>query len=813
MLCNLVLAAAVMLATQGLPEADQSLVGQARSTATLAKRQISENQAAATRRLAGQPLRIGNEDRTLDAAAIGAPFSEIAHRLRMAEEQLDLTIAQHAKGEASLDDVRRTTYLLAAASLRAMWRGTLALAGYQNPGVLHGIRAEVRKFELEARQAGDARSTVDLRCFQTVAPKVEALRNLLVANRQSLARLGWTWAYSAHEAISAPNDGHSAGKRVLIHTLYDELAYGDRQDRNSTLDFFVRFADSADRVVLYSMPDYPWLKARPFPNVQVAGLPGLLKLNVGGFEPLDTLNPREPSARAVWAGDPGSEDWRLEEYPDLRVAAVRYQPNAKVRLVVSFIGYPHNSVQGEGAELLVADPSRSSKVDQFSVQLRFDDADTGLVEVTTRELLERTGLSVNRNLYEGIAKIRVGDRTVSVLSKNRLHILRQSLILFIPGVFGSEIDVATPRGTTTAFPALSRNILPPQPFLRLLCGPDGRPLPGNEAASLDLFRNYGPATVYDVEHQKALENPSGHPRIVSNGRRVKHYILLPWPYDWRLRLEGTVNQLLMGRTGASPRAVRPPYPTPPSATECLAAMREEHPLLDDKVVLVGHSTGGLIARAAATRPGAVGLIERAFFVNVPFWGAPKAYYVFLTGDMGIPVVADSLMQQLAPNAPIVYYLAPTERYPDSVAVVNGAPVRRTQGSAIGQQIRRLVADATAIGAYPANLELWNMELERSAATFHRGITSEPAIGWNRCRVFWSSGIGANTIGSVFVDQVAKKVATQLVIGDGTVPAISQKADWPQDRLTENPDRPDHVSAPNQAFVWERIVEDLLLTIQ
>ena len=56
-------------------------------------------------------------------------------------------------------------------------------------------------------------------------------------------------------------------------------------------------------------------------------------------------------------------------------------------------------------------------------------------------------------------------------------------------------------------------------------------------------------------------------------------------------------------------------------------------------------------------------IGKAVFVGVPNAGAPKALKVLLQGDnFGVPLLADSEIQKIARNLPVVYDLAPSSTY-------------------------------------------------------------------------------------------------------------------------------------------------------
>ncbi len=218
-------------------------------------------------------------------------------------------------------------------------------------------------------------------------------------------------------------------------------------------------------------------------------------------------------------------------------------------------------------------------------------------------------------------------------------------------------------------------------------------------------------------------------------------------------------------------------------------------------------------------------VDQVFFIDVPFWGAPKAYYVYLQGDM-LPVIADKLMRQLAPNTPIVYYLAPSEQYPFPVAITQthfdetpplvgeaDTRVRRNVGQSVSSFMNALMDEARRSGGYPSkrNIDPWNIDLERDARLYHASVQGEPVIHWSNCYVFFSNSLNHDTPGPVYVVPGITRVknfAYEKIEGDGTVPLASQRADFPDKCLIEIPTHPEHVPAPNEPFVWKTIIQKL-----
>jgi pimeloyl-ACP methyl ester carboxylesterase len=449
-------------------------------------------------------------------------------------------------------------------------------------------------------------------------------------------------------------------------------------------------------------------------------------------------------------------------------------------------------------------------------------------------LLDSLKTAVNTNVLDAVVTVRdqPASRAVRAESKNVLHIFVQKLIVFLPGVAGSTIRMspATGGSPVEVFPVLSRNMVGESPINRLECKKDGSPV--RPADELDLFRSYGvgdassidvvpilsralrvpldTTLVYDVERRPAITEPKDHPNLKVDGKGpIRYYPIKVWPYDWRGRLETTADMLFSSRG----EKVDPPYRDPPTIQRLIDAVKKDNPLLDDKVALVGHSTGGLVIRGAIVHAGATSVIDKAFYIDVPFFGAPKSYFVYLAGDMGIPLVATSLMRNLSPNMPIVYYLAPNLGYPDPI-------YRDKTGFAFDihfpSLLPKIVKDAQAAGIYPKDkIAEWNEGLQQAAFAYHRSVQTEPAIKWKNNYVFHSSrdaAAGADcssgmTIGVLKVG--AREMECESTAGDYTVPLVSQLGDFAFQADAEKipiPGAPLHVPSPNVDFVWEEIVK-------
>lgn len=114
--------------------------------------------------------------------------------------------------------------------------------------------------------------------------------------------------------------------------------------------------------------------------------------------------------------------------------------------------------------------------------------------------------------------------------------------------------------------------------------------------------------------------------------------LFLFPYDWRLNLDITKDLLnqkieqIKTETGSS------------------------------KVNIIAHSMGGLLVKDYIDQYGK-NSINKLIFVGTPHLGAPKAAKILLKGDrLGVPVLEEDRVQEVAVNSPAVYELLPNSTY-------------------------------------------------------------------------------------------------------------------------------------------------------
>lgn len=248
---------------------------------------------------------------------------------------------------------------------------------------------------------------------------------------------------------------------------------------------------------------------------------------------------------------------------------------------------------------------------------------------------------VNENLldfrYE-IPSIKREGLPLQGFSINRVYLYRRKTIVFLPGLFASEFAVKVGNNTVAAFPNF---FLPPEDRLvgdpitwamidmyqfsamlsgvagsgehvgLLECDTKGEPL---LRADKPMLLRAGPIpgiTVEDFYNQchAAVHDRPGLSWNFPDGFRL--FELQLFCYDWRCDLTQTVKDLIDNQQ---------------EPKRCLKYLHEQlksKPDTDDQVAIMGHSTGGVLIRRLLGEHAASTLISHAFFVDVPFRGAPK----------------------------------------------------------------------------------------------------------------------------------------------------------------------------------------------
>ena len=452
----------------------------------------------------------------------------------------------------------------------------------------------------------------------------------------------------------------------------------------------------------------------------------------------------------------------------------------------------------------------------FRERRRFDANGKATLTLSVEEMLRELGAAENRNFLEARAHVCYRGRVQSAITDKVLHVLREKLVLFLPGVLGSKIEMKFPPvvgPVTQVFPTL----LPTSPFLAM--NADGSPL--YEAEKLSLFDRFLSTDIYQVESaMQEARRRNNLPEVTIGGRQVEYFHLRSWPYDWRLRPSEHVEALLNGAGGAANPALEPR-----SVRSLVEEFRAGNRYADEKAALAGHSTGGLIVRSAITGTSGAALethVDRGYFLNTPFLGAPKAYSAFLTGYMDLQVgllIFPLTFRQLAPNMPVVYHLSPAPGYYDERIALEpdkGDVVMRYPKNGVTIDGTRHPPTAPAhlfmddVDTLVNQVSAWNHALAAEADVFHNSLRGRrPAIGWRNTLVFASARRVADTPGRVVVDGQGN-VTMHLTRGDQTVPLDSQIGDAPDYVVVRNisPIAPDHVPAASDPNVWDEMVDHM-----
>lgn len=383
-----------------------------------------------------------------------------------------------------------------------------------------------------------------------------------------------------------------------------------------------------------------------------------------------------------------------------------------------------------------------------------------------------------------------------ITSLNLLYPTLQHSLFFLPGVFGSEIWVENEKGAQEeAWPEIG---LAGDVELELLvCKPDGTPhrVPNpNKLRVLDNVLHL--RDVYSFNGILENVNRLQFPEIYLEASKIEpinHIIFTGVPYDWRLNIRESY-KIIAEEINSKHNA--------------LVKNVSKYPFISQNISIAGHSTGGVIMRGIATMDNVIrDKVDHMFFINVPHWGAPKAEFVFLTGDM-LPIISNESMRQLAPDMPIVYFLSPSIRYGKEVSYDWSPNAKKDRINA-----------AISAGAY---------NTQKKALYGHRQYRNEGILRFNtvisqlaenysistqnsrpnpnlRAFVFHSGG-HPTIVGTRIVGTKVEKIESR--VGDETVPTISQVADigsWPNAVLFKPTEgNPKHVPAPNSEWLWTQI---------
>lgn len=221
-------------------------------------------------------------------------------------------------------------------------------------------------------------------------------------------------------------------------------------------------------------------------------------------------------------------------------------------------------------------------------------------------------------------------------------------IIFVPGFLGSRIVCEGPTGATQE---LWPNIPGEPGWGAMLLQPDGETNVGNR----------GPCTrsahaaagkdglVATVAGQSIYQTTMAFLDLQVGARRWWAF-----PYDWR----------------KSPVLAVP-------ALDALVddVLEETHA---SRVVLYGHSMGGLVLREYVSSAARADKVVRLATAGTPYWGAPKSHFSFLEGDTDTPergaldlLTTAADLQKLAQNLQGLFFLHPSARLGPWLSISNG----------------------------------------------------------------------------------------------------------------------------------------------
>jgi pimeloyl-ACP methyl ester carboxylesterase len=280
-------------------------------------------------------------------------------------------------------------------------------------------------------------------------------------------------------------------------------------------------------------------------------------------------------------------------------------------------------------------------------------------------------------------------------------------IIFIPGMAGSTLDIG---GGGNAWPgSVSYS---DEAFKVLALKDDGKnPLYGTRVIATDVMK-YGAGDVYEVGAKtydwrlfpvyQGFYDYMEKQGYKLNVNEKTGKVFFDFPYDfrqdnhnWTKLLDKKVNDVLK-KTGS------------------------------DKVILVGHSMGGLQARLYMKDAKRAEKVAAVIFMGTPHHGSPMAFYAYTEGyNFGNSKLSDSRMWEIAANWMGGYQLLPD--YPFIIDADN--PSNMTQGLEIlfnenwicAQEYARYQQAQSKGEKYKVNKAFPNDDFAKQSVEFHREL--------------------------------------------------------------------------------------------
>lgn len=259
----------------------------------------------------------------------------------------------------------------------------------------------------------------------------------------------------------------------------------------------------------------------------------------------------------------------------------------------------------------------------------------------------------------------------------------------------------------------------------------------------------------------------------------------------------------------------------------------------DRVDILAHSQGGLIAEAMVGLPRTVGEINRIVTLGTPFLGAPKLLDILLYGgcvDTDCRF-ASVVAQQLGENFPGLFELMPSADY--YAATGRSGLVRDSGVPGVHVPLTNQEAETQIAGQVASPPLSRNMDLVKQALAFHatadRWNPIDPSVGLLRMVGFDATGAQTtcDTVPCAAQQAVATPAATiggvdivlnassgfrdvTLESGDGTVPLYSANLYNPIQRFDDRGSGHDlywcgvsHMGLAQSSTVWQASVSYLV----
>jgi hypothetical protein len=337
-------------------------------------------------------------------------------------------------------------------------------------------------------------------------------------------------------------------------------------------------------------------------------------------------------------------------------------------------------------------------------------------------------VSINDNLLDFQFKLNgvleMDGRPVQGQARTRVFLYCRKTLVFLPGLFGSQIQFTTNDGEIHGYPDFwnepLKNMIPSNPLASvpdffqkadvLECDDHGVPLVPCIKPTLLMLRPFGSLGLNkDVIHpfQSVHEaRMSLYPKVPEG---FLLFTLVIHPYDWRADLTDAAAELIK------------------RLFELQIKLQQEGDY-DDQITVVGHSTGGVVIRRALAPIGADELstgvdpavkkatlfpsgrlIKFACFLSVPFSGAPKAGAVLMTGQQEpfggpmIPFILPPSLIHVSLSMPVVYHLHTSAHYAHRPLTCPSRPPGVAHDNEADKAA--FVTDAIAAGLFPAPFQV------------------------------------------------------------------------------------------------------------